>query len=337
METQLALNPYKSEQTAVALHQQSATTDIETQRAIAEIQAQVVMAKRFPRDVVEATDKILNECQRQSLAEQALYSYSRGGSEISGPSIRLAEAIARNWRNLDYGVKELNQANGQSEMLAYAYDLENNVRSSRVFYVRHQRFTKKGTYKLEDSRDIYELTANQAARRLRAAILAVIPGDVVEAAKQQCEATLRTKADTSPEALKRMIAAFGELGVTKEQIEKRIQRRIDTITPAQVISLRKIYNSIKDEMSGVADWFEPEQQSGMVVEGANAAEQLKNAIKSKAKKQATPDVIDEPTEQVSFSPCPGDPLDQMTGDKPTASYCSKCSKRDDCEAWPIPE
>jgi len=229
--------------------------DVESSRAEAEVKSMVVMAKRFPRDPIAATDRILNECQRPKLAEQALYSYSRGGTDITGPSIRLAEAISRNWGNLDSGVKELSNDGEQSEMMSYCWDMESNVRSVKVFSVKHWRDTKKGGYRLTDSRDIYEATANNAARRLRAVILSVIPSDVVDAAVAQCEATLKASADTSPEAIKKMLGVFEKFNVNKKMIEDRIQRKIESITPAQMVSLRKIYNSMNDGMSVAADWF----------------------------------------------------------------------------------
>src|SRR5699024_1372946 len=159
--------------------------------------------KRFPRDPVEAMDRILQACTRPTLAEGALYSYSRGGSEITGPSIRLAEAIAQAWGNTQFGIRELEQRNGESTVEAYAWDLESNTRQAKVFQVPHERHTQRGTTRLTDPRDIYELVANQGARRLRACILGVVPGDVTEAAVRQCETTLRTSADTSPEAIKK--------------------------------------------------------------------------------------------------------------------------------------
>lgn len=42
---------------------------------------------------------------------------------------------------------------------------------------------------LTDSRDIYEATANFGARRMRACILGVIPGDVVDMAVNECKET----------------------------------------------------------------------------------------------------------------------------------------------------
>lgn len=230
--------------------------EVAAQREIASIQGAMAIAKRFPRNQKKALDRILIACQRPSLAEKSLYSYARGGTEITGPSIRLAEAIAQQWGNLDFGIRELEQRFGESTVEAYAWDLETNTRRAVTFQVRHIRHTKKGTKNLEDPRDIYEMVANLGARRLRASILAVIPGDVVDAAVEQCEQTLKAKADASPEAIQKMLTVFGEYGVNKTMIEARIQRKLESITAAQIISLRKIFNSLRDGMSKPEDWFD---------------------------------------------------------------------------------
>ena len=241
------------------------TVQVESERAVAEVQAAMILARRFPRDPVMALDRILNACTRPALAEGALYSYSRGGSDITGPSIRLAEVLAQNWGNLQFGVRELEQRDGESTVEAFAWDIETNVRQVKIFQVKHERHTKQGSKRLTDPRDIYETVANQGARRLRACILGVIPGDVTEEAIRQAEVTLSTTADTSPEKMAKMVKAFeDEHNVTKDQIEKRIQRRIEAIQPAQVVSLRKIYASLKDGMSKPSDWFEFETKSESV-------------------------------------------------------------------------
>jgi hypothetical protein len=295
-----------------------AMIEVEQQRAISEVQGAIVLAKKFPRNQIEALDRITTACQRPSLAEQALYSYARGGTEITGPSIRLAEAIAQNWSNLQFGIKELEQRNGESTVEAFAWDVETNVKQVKTFQVKHERHTKKGKYTLEDPRDIYETVANQGARRLRACILGIIPGDVIDAAVSQCEQTLKAKADTSVDALKKLVEAFAAFKVTKEQIEKRIQRRIDTITPAQLIQLRKIYNSLKDGMSSAADWFETVQPS--TEKPADGSEALKEKLRGKQKEQAISDMA--PAE------CPDAP-----GTIYTAVYCGGCAKRQGCPVW----
>jgi hypothetical protein len=240
-------------------------TAVMESRESQQVQVAMLAAKRFPRDEKRCLDQILNACSRETLAAQALYSFARGGTDIAGPSIRLAEAIAGKWGNMECGWRELERTTdasgaGVSSIECYAWDMETNMRVPRVFSVRHWRDTKKGGYAITDERDIYELCANQAARRLRACILAVVPGDIVEDAVRQCEATLAASADTGPEAQKGIVAAFLKFNVTKGQIEKRIQRRIEAITAAQVVTLKKIWKSLNDDMSSAEDWFEVSEQ-----------------------------------------------------------------------------
>lgn len=232
-------------------------TQIESQRAIQEVQAAMIIAKKFPRDPIQAMDRILNACTRQTLAEGALYSYPRGGMDVTGPSIRLAEAIAQEWGNLQFGIRELEQNDNESTVEAFAWDIERNTRQVKTFTVPHVRFTKKsGRTKLTDPRDIYEMIANQGARRLRACILGVIPGDVVEAAQKQCEVTLATNVEITPETIKNLSDAFNnEFQVTIEQLQERLQCKLEVLRPAQYLQLKKIYVSLRDGMSKVSDWF----------------------------------------------------------------------------------
>jgi hypothetical protein len=265
------------------------------QRAIAEVQAAYVIAKKYPRDPVAAVDRILQNCTRPTLADDAVYEYARGGTKITGPSIRLAEELARGWGNVSCGVIEMARHAGYSECLAYAVDLETNFRDEKRFTVKHWRDTQQGGYAVKDERDIYEIVANQGARRKRACILAVIPGDVQEAALRQCDVTLRTKADVTPEKLASLVDKFGELGVPREAIEKRIQRRLDAMTPALMVQLGRIYTSLKDGMSEPGDWFElepaqqqqqPEAKTGNA--GAKGALRRKQAPKPPEKPQEQP-------------------------------------------------
>lgn len=276
-----AANPFGQSGLAPA-HSRNAVADSDQQRAIAEVQAAMMIARMNPRDPIAAMDRILNACTRPTLADSAVYTYSRGGTDVSGPSIRLAEAMAQSWGNMQFGIRELDQRNGESTVQAFAWDVETNTRREVTFQVPHLRYTRSGSKRLEDPRDIYEMVANQGARRLRACILAVIPGDVTEAAVAQCETTMKTKADTSPEAMQKMVAAFEQFGVTKEQIEKRIQRRLDAIQPAQVVSLKKIYASLRDGMSSTADWFEAEPAT-------TGTEGLKETMAPKKPKASKPE------------------------------------------------
>jgi len=230
----------------------SVTEAMATTRQAQEVQAAMIIAKRFPRDEQQSADRILAACSRRTLAENALYSFPRGGSEVTGPSIRLAEAIAQSWGNMDNGYIELEQANGESKVMAYAWDLETNTRQSKVFTVPHRRDTSSGSKVLTDSRDIYELVANQASRRVRSCILSLIPGDVVDMAVKQCEATLRTNAEGVPIGVRieNMVKAFAEFEVTPEQLRGYIGKNVEAFDENDLIRLQKVYRSIKDGIVG---------------------------------------------------------------------------------------
>ncbi len=331
-EIEVVQNPFDTAPVAARAGTDGAGARAMQARESAEVMALAMMANRFPRNVIQATDRIRNAFTRQTLAEKAQYQYSRGGTDVVGPSIRAAEAMAQCWRHLSSGWREIGRyvgadGVGVSEVEAFCIDHEANNREVIQFFVRHWRDTKHGGYRLKDERDIYELCANQAARRKRACILAQIPGDVTEMAMEQASATLRAKADTSPEGIKRLLDTFaGEFGVTKEQIERRIQRRIESIQPAQVVGLKRIYVSLRDEMSTVADWFEPvevapaandaqgEGGAGAAGQPPTAADMAKAALRERARPPATAPSAPAADAQVSdpaTAPAPATPSRPM--------------------------
>lgn len=233
-----------------------AAVDVAQARAAQEVQAAMVIAKRFPRDTAAAFGRIRDACKRPTLAERAIYTYPRGGQAVTGPSIRLAEVLAQNWGNLDFGIIELEQRDGGSDVMAYAWDLETNTRQVKVFTIKHERHTRRGVSALTDPRDVYELTANNGARRLRACILGVIPGDVVDAAVDQCEKTLAGgHQEPRADRIRKMAEAFDGLGVTAEMLQARLGHPIDKTSEHELVTLRGIYSSIKDGMSSVEDHF----------------------------------------------------------------------------------
>ena len=233
-------------------------TEMMISRQAQEVQAAMVIAKKFPRDEVDSFNRILRSCQRRSLAESAMYEYPRGGTKVTGPSIRLAEAMAQNWGNLDFGITELEQRNGESQVMAYAWDLETNTRQVKIFSVPHMRSTKKGNVPLTDPRDIYEMVANQGARRLRSCILGIIPGDVVDAAVAECQKTLTT-GNTEPliDRVRKGIKMFEDkFSVTQEMIEKYIGCKSEAFSENDMLRLNNVYRSLKDGMAKREDFFE---------------------------------------------------------------------------------
>lgn len=238
--------------------QRTSQTEMMVTRQVQEVQVAMLAAKKFPRDQVVAFNNILRACQRKKLAESSMYEYPRGGEKITGPSIRLAEAIAQNWGNIDFGFMELEQKNGVSQVMAYAWDLETNARQTKLFSVPHIRHTRKGDYPLTDPRDIYELVANQAARRVRACILGIVPGDVVEAAVERCNRTLREGYEEPlVDRVRKMAQVFEkEFSVTLPMLEKYLGCRSDAFSENDFVRLKKVYVALRDGMAKREDYFE---------------------------------------------------------------------------------
>ena len=251
------LNVYKNN-TKQGQSLANVTAAMMSTRQAQEVQAMVVMARHFPRDKGLAVDRILEDCTRPTLAEAATYEFPRGGSKVTGPSIRLAECIAQNWGNLDYGFIELDSPKpNESTVMAYAWDLETNTRQSKVFTVKHVRETQNGSKALTSERDIYEMIANQAARRVRTCILALIPGDVIDAALRQCDATLAAQNKGVPveELVAKLLGAFQEeFEITPDMVAGYVVKNIEAFTNQDVAHLRRVYTSIKEGIVG-NDYF----------------------------------------------------------------------------------
>lgn len=310
-------------------------------RAVAEVQAALVIAASRPRNELRARDRLLQACQRVNLASGALYQYTRGGTAVSGPSIRLAEAAARAWGNMNYGFRELSRRTGESECEAFAWDLETNTKAVRQFSVRHRRDTKKGGYDLTDERDIYELMASQAQRRVRAAILEIIPGDIMEDAVAECEKTMKANVGNVAEAAAKLVQAFADMGIPREAVEKRLGHRIDAIQPAQIIAFRKIYASIKDGMSAPRDWFNIEQAAPnpTTVAQSDACSTPSAAPAPESASTPAPSEQSAPAQPAQAQPeSYGDANEPFEcsldkGRMVTEGDCEACARRSKCPEW----
>jgi hypothetical protein len=224
------------------------TTAIEQSRAAAEVQARVLVALRFPRDTQKAERDMTAACARPALAEIAFYEYPRGRERIKGKSVYLAAELARCWGNFDYGIWELarDDEHGQSEMLAFAWDLETNTRVASGFIVPHKRDTKDGAVSLDAMRDIYENNANQGARRVREAIFRLLPRWYVDTAADLCRRTLE-HGDGTPKTdrITTMLAGFQSFGVAEADIVRRLGRPARNWTDADLADLGVTYRSMQ--------------------------------------------------------------------------------------------
>lgn len=222
-------------------------TAVEQSRAAAEVQAAVVVAQQCPRNIQGAIADLEQVCKQQTLADRAFYSFRRAGATVSGPTVHLARELARCWGNVQYGLVEMRRDDeyGQSEMQAFAWDVEKNSRVSSTFIVPHRRDTKDGPKPLTDMRDIYEANTNNGSRRVREAIFAVLPAWFVERAVEMCRATLRDGGGVPlPERIAKAVKAFETRGITVDRIEAKYGRPSARWTEHDVSELGILFQSI---------------------------------------------------------------------------------------------
>ena len=235
-------------------------TAIEQSRAIAQVQGALVVAQQRPRDQAAAMQRMRETCEMTALAERAFFKYPRGKSTVTGRSIHLATELARCWGNIDYGIAELRRDDrkGESEMLAVAWDLETNNRVGNTFLVPHKRDKRGGPEVLTDLRDIYENNANMGSRRLRECIFKVLPPWLTEEAANICAKTLEHGGGVPlVQRIVDCLGAFAAIGVTREQIERKIGGPANKMTAIDVGNLRVTYGSIKRNEITKEEEFEP--------------------------------------------------------------------------------
>lgn len=233
-------------------------TAVEQSRAVAEVQAAIYVARQFPREIGRARNTMQAACQSMALAGKAFYRFPRAGGAVEGSTIHLAKALAQSFGNLQYGVTELRRDDDyrQSEMQAWAWDVENNTRHVLTFIVPHARFAKGKVEALIDLRDIYENNANNGARRLREAIFATLPDWFIEEAEDLCRQTL-DKGDGKPlpDRIEGAVQVFAGLGITADRLEQKLGRKRDQWTGPDIAQLLITHKSIQRREIAIEDEF----------------------------------------------------------------------------------
>lgn len=246
-------------------------TAVEQSRAVAEVQGAILVAQRCPRNVPGAVAEMEQSCNQKHLADKAFFSVPRAGATVNGPSVHLARELARVWGNVQYGVSEMRRddAGGQSEMKAFAWDVQTNTRVETTFVVPHMRDTKSGAKKLTSMDDIYNSNANAGARRVRECIFSILPPWFVENAKELCQKTLEHGGGVPlPQRIAAIVKAFDELDVTVDQLEQRAGKSTAKWTARDVAQLTTVGGSLRRGEIQRDEAFPPQRVTADEINGA---------------------------------------------------------------------
>jgi hypothetical protein len=285
---------------------EQATFEMEA-RSRAEIEAMIIVAQRFPRDVDKAWLKISKLCKRKRFAEDMLYEYPRGGGTVIGPSVKLARPLATLWGNIKSGFRILRDDGDQITLEGYAWDTETNVYSCPQATFANLIYRKGKGWIRPDERDKLELINRNAAKLVRNAILSIIPPDIVDDAIDLGKQTLASDIKDLEATRRNMISAFSNYGVTIEQLQAFIARRrgtgecdLSTMTADELASLKMTYNSIVDGNSKPADYFTNEsiEEDAEKDKNTSLVKKLKKQNGDESNKDSAPDDLSDKSKAV---------------------------------------
>ena len=241
----------------------SQATAVEQARAVAEVAAAVRVAQDCPRDVTRSLDQMRQACRQKALADRAFYSLPRAGGRVEGSTVHLARELARCWTNVDYGIREMRRDDeaGESEMQAWAWDQEANVRSVRSFIVPHAIMAGKGADKkrkaLTDLGDIANNNNSVAARAVRETIFTILPVWFRTEAEALAAATLQDGGGkTLDQQVADALAHYRDAwNVTQAQLEDVLSRPVKSWTPQDLGQLRVLSGELAQGSKRVEDEF----------------------------------------------------------------------------------
>lgn len=240
-------------------------TEIEKSRASSEVYFRIAAAKEFPRDEQLAYEQMRVACTNLDFARKAFYAVPKSGEKQVGPSVHLARELARIWQNMDCGVVELRRDDefGQSEIQAYAWDLQTLGRSAQIFIQPHKRDLSGGKSKrLTSNQDIYESNASAGARRLRECIFAMLPAEFRDEAQALCRQRIEQgDGQDVAERARTAIAAFRRGRVSEEQLVRRVGKPVAEWTAGDIADLEVLFRSLQAKEVTVEQEFPPDTVS----------------------------------------------------------------------------
>lgn len=223
---------------------------------IQEVQGAILVAKKFPRDMGMVWDKVTKACQRKTLAEKACYSFPRGGTTITGPSINLAQTIIGYYGNVRVGLDVIRDDDESRLIRAWVWDVENNFRVSLDDEFQKVIYRKKDGWIKPDERDLRELTNRRGAILLRNAIFKVIPRDLIEDAVAICNLTLKNNIKDPDSEKKRLVMEFQKQQITVKMLNAYLKHDSwDTWGADELVELSNIINTLREGVATKDEYF----------------------------------------------------------------------------------
>ena len=238
-----------------------------------EVDMQIATAKAYPRDVKKSLDRIKAMAKAdEETANGCFYHLSRGGDEINGVSVRMAEIIASCWGNLRVQSRIIGNDGRTITAQGVCHDLESNLAVS--VEVKRKITGKNGqTF----SEDMQVVTGNAAcAIAFRNAVLKVVPKAITQGVINEVQEEAKKNIDLAKNR-QQCVGYFVSLGVAETQLFEFLGiNTMEEITADMIMNLRGIATAIKEGTTTVQETFvKPAEEKAAAAKAKEKAEDAK--------------------------------------------------------------
>jgi len=265
----------------------------------AEIDSQIATARKFPRDMKKAFEKTIAIVESdEDTAQACFYVLPRGGAQVQGPTIRLAEIVLAQYQNIRAQTRIMEIGHDAVVCQASCIDLENNVGVSQEI---RRRITDKNGKRYNG--DGITNTVNAASSiALRNAVFKIIPGVFWGPAYEKAVEMAVGDANMQQRRQK-AVAYFTKLGVSEELLLKHLGRQsVKVLTKKDITYLIGLSNSLKEGSATVEDTFSV-TRAGDPIDAPTTVDDLADKLEAERAAKAAPKpepepVVDEETGEV---------------------------------------
>lgn len=259
----------------------------------AEVDVQIATAKKYPRSLAMVKRKMTEFATLdEETAQSCFYSVPRGGKNIQGPSVRLAEIAVSCYGNLRVGARVINvETSGENPHVvvqAVAHDLESNV--SICIEKRRRIVGKKKNNGRIDEDDINLACNACTAIAFRDASFKVIPGAIVKPVFDRAKQVAIGDATTLAARRAKAIEHWQKMGIDKVRLFACLEvANEEEIGLDHLENLLGMYTAIRDGQTTLDEAFPlPGQQYKSRTEAVEAAMREKKSAAEKPAAKSEP-------------------------------------------------
>lgn len=304
--------------------------------AKAEIEARIIAARKWPRDIDLVREGILKDCRRPMFADIALYQKPVGRKKNAQGewedafavnfSIRFIESALQHLGNVHITARIGYEDAQRALLTVQVIDVQRNLGYSTdvmLDKVVERREVKKGrtvlgvrensygdtVYLVEATKDEFRnVMGSERSKLIRDNGQRLLPRDILDEARGFIDRILADENAKDPDAAKKKILdRFAGLGISASMLKEYLGRPVETLTQKDLTELAALHNGLKE---GDFTWVDVMRTKNEPAEGEEKPPQQPEGASSKKLREAIlgPKAPATPRQATFAEPPAADPM-----------------------------